>query len=190
MIYDIGYCSREIKSYSDTTDKCYLTWRNMLKRCYSTEKKYENYRKQGVKVCNEWLDYVVFKSWYDRNYYEIGTEKMSLDKDILNHGNKLYCPENCIFVPMLVNQLFVKNTGIRGNLPIGVYYDTHKRKYISCCSINGKNHRTEHKDADSAFTCYKAEKEKYIKEVAESYRGKIPDKLYNAMMMYEVREYD
>lgn len=147
MVYGIGYCSEKINRYSNTDDKSFLTWRNMLKRCYSSEKKYENYREQGIVVCEEWLDFSVFRKWYDRNYYEIPAEDMSLDKDIIHHGNRVYCPENCIFVPKLINQLFVSNKLKRGNLPIGVYYNKKKKCFISCCSINGKNHQKEHRKA-------------------------------------------
>jgi hypothetical protein len=187
MVYGIGYCSEKINRYSNTDDKSFLTWRNMLKRCYSSEKKYENYREQGIVVCEEWLDFSVFRKWYDRNYYEIPAEDMSLDKDIIHHGNRVYCPENCIFVPKLINQLFVSNKLKRGNLPIGVYYNKKKKCFISCCSINGKNHQKEHRDVLAAFECYKKEKENHIKDIAEAYKDKIPDRLFNAMMMYEVK---
>lgn len=39
---------------------------------------------------------------------------MALDKDILNKGNKVYCPENCIFVPRRINNLFTKSNRVRG----------------------------------------------------------------------------
>lgn len=190
MVYGIGYCSDKTSRYSNTYDKCFLAWRNMLKRCYSTEKKYENYRLQGIVVCDEWLDFSVFKKWYERNYYEIPGEEMSLDKDIIHHGNKVYCPENCVFVPKLINQIFVSNKLNRGNLPIGVYYSKKNKCYVSCCSIDGENHKKEHKSAIAAFECYKYEKEKYIRSVAEAYRDRIPDRLFNAMMMYEVKVTD
>ena len=112
---------------------------------------------------------------------------MSLDKDIIHHGNKVYCPENCIFVPKSINQVFVSNKLKRGDLPIGVYYSKKRKCFISCCSIDGKNHKKDHRDAVSAFECYKQEKEKYIKAIAEAYKDKIPDRLFNAMMMYEVK---
>ena len=35
--------------------------------------------------------------------------------------------------------------------------------------------------------CLKQVKEDYIHAVAKSYYGEIPDRLYNAMMMYEVK---
>ena len=37
-----------------------------------------------------------------------------------------------------------------------------------------------------AFQVYKQAKEDYIKEVAEEYKGKIDNRLYEALMNYEV----
>ncbi|MBR1931683.1 MAG: hypothetical protein IJ833_09490 [Lachnospiraceae bacterium] len=187
MKYGVGYHSKPSKRYGDTNDKCFLTWRNMLKRCYSLEDKYKNYRDLGITVCEEWHDFCVFEKWFDRNYYEVQNEEMQLDKDILNHGNTIYCPENCIFVPRNINALFIKSRNRRGDLPIGVSYSEKHRCYISCCSVYGKNIKGLHKDIISAFERYKSVKEDYIHTVAESYAGRIPHRLYVAMMTYEVK---
>ena len=92
MVYGKGNSN----NHSNPKDQCFLTWRNMLKRCYSSEQKYKNYKEQEIVVCDEWLDFLTFKSWYDRNFYRVDNEEMNLDKDILCHGNKMYCPEYCI----------------------------------------------------------------------------------------------
>lgn len=181
MIYGKG----ESENHSNPKDQCYLTWRNMLKRCYSGEKKYDNYKEQGITVCDEWLNFLTFKSWYDRNFYQIENEQMNLDKDILCHGNTLYCPEYCIFVPKRINGLFVKAKNRRGDLPIGVQRG--KGCFISSCSVNGKNIKSKHKDSMSAFLRYKEIKEKHVKEIANQYKNKIPQRLYEAMMMFEVK---
>lgn len=181
MVYGKG----NSRNQSDTTDPCFRTWRNMLKRCYSTEEKYEEYRRQGVSVCDEWLDFDVFKKWYKRNFYQVDSEEMQLDKDVLKHGNLIYCPEYCVFVPKSINMLFVRNKNARTELPIGVY--KFKDKYRSSCSVFGKNVRKDFKDPISAFEEYKRVKEKYVKFMAEKYRNKIPENLYNAMMMFEVK---
>ena len=186
MLYGVGYCSTPTEEYGKTENKCYLTWRNMLKRCYSNESKYENYRKLGIVVCDEWLDFVVFKKWFDRNYYEIPGEEMQLDKDIINHGNTIYSPENCVFVPKKINALFIKSKNHRGDLPIGVSYSKQRRCYMSCCSVYGKNINHYHKDITSAFEKYKEIKEEYVRIMAQTYADKIPNRLYNAMMMFEV----
>lgn len=181
MVYGKGYSDNQ----SNPNNPCFITWRNMLKRCYSREKEYEEYQRQGVSVCDEWLNFDVFKKWYERNYYEVGNEQMHIDKDILKHGNLVYCPEYCVFVPRTINMLFVRNKNERNGLPIGVYES--ENRFISCCSVFGKNVKKKHKDPISAFEEYKKVKENYVKTVANQYKDKIPENLYNAMMMFEVR---
>lgn len=39
---------------------------------------------------------------------------------------------------------------------------------------------------EAAFNAYKCEREKYIKEIALIFKGKIPTKVYNALINYEV----
>lgn len=66
-----------------------------------------------------------------------------------------------------------------------------KNYFRAYCSIyaNGNKkqkflgHFTTSKEA---FYAYKTFKEQYIKEVAEEYKNKIPQKLYEAMYRYEV----
>ena len=87
----------------------------MLRRCYDEKlhKKYPTYI--DCKVCEEWLNFQNFAKWYYNNYYEIENEKICLDKDILHKGNKIYSPDNCVFVPNNINVLFVKSDKSRGD---------------------------------------------------------------------------
>lgn len=39
---------------------------------------------------------------------------------------------------------------------------------------------------EEAFYVYKIEKEKYIKEVADEYKGRIPENVYQALYAYQV----
>lgn len=89
------------------------------------------------------------------------------------------------FVPKRINTLFVRSRNRRGALPIGVYRG--KGCFISSCSVNGKNVTGKHKDQISAFLRYKEIKEKHVKEIANQYKGKIPQRLYEAMIMFEVK---
>lgn len=115
---------------------------------------------------------------------------MSLDKDILKRGNKVYSPETCIFVPMKINQLFIKNKTVRNsNLCIGVRYNKNKNKYqAQCGTLDERKVKTICcvDTLEEAFNKYKAFKENLIKLVAQQYKDKIPNKLYEAMISYEV----
>lgn len=166
---------------------CYSFWKSMIHRCY--DEKYYN-KHLTYKNCNvneELLNFQNFGKWFEENYYECDNEKMHLDKDILYKGNKIYSSSTCIFVPQRINELFIKSDKTRGNLPIGVSYDKEQEKYKSYCNINGKQKTLgRYNTPEEAFQCYKHFKEKYIKEVADEYKDKIPNKLYEAMYNYEV----
>lgn len=107
----------------------------------------------------------------------------ALDKDILSKGNKIYSPNTCIFVPIRINSLFIKNDADRGKYPIGVYYEKSTNNFVANCNtINQKNVRIgRYNKQEDAFQAYKIFKENYIKEVANEYKDKIPEKLYEAM---------
>ena len=165
--------------------KCYEVWLSMLRRCYdpNTHKKQPTYK--GCIVCEEWHNFQVFAQWFYEHYYELENERMTLDKDILCKGNKVYSPETCVFTPNFINVLFTKCNKTRGNLPIGVSkkgdkFQAHLNK------DNRKIHLGMFNTPEEAFQTYKKAKEQYIKELAEKYKSQIPYELYEALMNYEV----
>ena len=121
-------------------------------------------------------------AWFNENYYKIAGEKMELDKDILYKGNKIYSRDTCIFVPQRINTLFVKNDNARGKGPIGVD-QLPSGNYIARCSNGfGKYiHLGTYNTKEEAFHVYKNYKEKVIKEVIDSYEGKIPEPFYSKL---------
>ena len=173
--------------------KCYDTWQSMLQRCYDNKyhEKYPTYI--NCEVCDEWLNYQNFGTWYEGNYYEVKDEVMCLDKDILDKGNKIYSPENCVFVPENINKLFIKCDRSRGEYPLGVIYHKHAKKFMAQYNIYDlETNKSKHKHLgyydtpEQAFQTYKQFKEKNIKEVADYYKEQIPTKLYDAMYTYKV----
>ena len=175
----------------DVFDKTYIRWHNMLARCYSEKhhKRFPSYRE--CKVADEWLNYSNYKKWIDENYYTVDDEVMEVDKDILHKGNKLYSPDNCVFVPRSINSLFVSGKASRGDLPIGITRSKNGKEYIVRARSNqaGKHKQRivgHYDNIIDAFEKYKEEKEKLIQETAEQYKDKIPQKLYDAMMNWVV----
>ena len=173
------------------TTKSYSVWHSMLIRCYSDEcqKKHPTYK--DCCVCEEWHNYSNFKKWFNDNYYEIEGERMDLDKDILMKGNKIYSPNTCVFVPQNINTLFIKSNKSRGKYPIGINFNKDANKFTAQCSIfyNGKSKLKGlgyYNTIEDAFEVYKKFKEANIKQIADEYKDKIPDKLYEAMYNYKV----
>jgi len=188
-IFGIGYLGQE-KQTGINNDVEYGRWHHILDRCYNNESYSKNTSYKGCTVCEEWHNFQNFKKWFNKNYYKVDNEKMCIDKDILHKWNKIYSPDNCIFVPEKINKLFVRGVSRRGNTPIGVsIYDNVIYARMSKV-INGKWTRVEigshYSNVEEAFTAYKIHKEAYIKEVAEQYKNQIPKPLYIAMVNYIV----
>ena len=173
------------------TTKYYEHWHHMLQRCYDSKFQEERSTYKDCFANEETHCLQDFGMWFDKNYYEIEGEVMCLDKDILVKGNKEYSFNTMIFVPQRINTLFTKRDNCRGDLPIGVSY--HKRDNIyraRCNTLKGTKYLGSYNTPEEAFLAYKKFKEQYIKEVADEYKDKIPQRLYDAMYAWEVEEDD
>ena len=178
-VLGVGYLGKNYITKEDS--KAYCTWHGMLERCYDSTYQQKKPTYKGCFVCNEWLNYSVFKQWYDNNFYVIKNDQLHLDKDILKKKNKCYCPEHCILVPRRINSLFTNGTNVRGQLPVGVTLDrTTYRARLSTLE-KGRIDLGHYKNIEEAFNAYKIAKESYIKQVAEEYKSQIPKRLYEAM---------
>ena len=70
--------------------RLYGIWLNMKARCTNPNSgNHKDYLDRGIKVCEEWMDYMSFKEWALSHGYR---DDLSIDR-VDNDGN--YCPENC-----------------------------------------------------------------------------------------------
>lgn len=169
----------------DCTSESYLRWHDMIHRCYNAKFHERQSQYKECSVCEEWLNYSNFKVWYDKNKY--GEAQLDLDKDILFKNNKIYDPAHVVLVPHEINTLFIAGDKRRGDLPIGVSFDTSKNKYRACLNMDGKSKKLGVFDnSEDAFKRYKEYKKDLIQDMAEQYKGKIPDKAYQAMLNWKV----
>lgn len=159
----------------------YQNWICMIRRCYDFKRKgkYPSYY-GNCTVCREWHNFQNFAEWYSKHYYEVGTERMHLDKDILYPGNKLYSPETCLIVPQGINMLFLNKTNKRG-LPNGI---TQNSKGLYRAKYN-EEELGEFETLDEAYKKYTGSKKSHILRVLEKYKSKIPEKVYRAVLEYE-----
>lgn len=187
-IYGVGYLGLGMyksKTKSGKHITSYETWRTMIMRCYDegAEKRFPAYYGK-ITVCEEWHNYQSFARWYEDNFYSIGDGRMHLDKDILNQGNKMYSPENCIFVPQRINEIFhIAARKKSDGLPVGIRIYAPNGKYIA--SYDGKSVGT-YKTVEEAIDAYLKAKKNKILRVAEEYKDVIPKKLYEALLVYKV----
>lgn len=72
-------------------------WRAILHRCYKeTDEHYDYYGGRGIKVCDDWHNFETFQEWALANGY---ADNLTIDR---LDGNKDYCPNNCSWATMTV----------------------------------------------------------------------------------------
>lgn len=85
----IKQCKKRAK-HNLTDTRIHQIWEKMNGRCYcKTSPDYKNYGGRGIKVCNEWKEFLPFYDWAINNGYQ---ENLSIDRIDVN-GN--YEPFNC-----------------------------------------------------------------------------------------------
>lgn len=80
----------ELHGYAGT--KLYYVWFQMKKRCTEKSPKSNRYYDRGIRVCQEWVNFIPFKDWALQNGYKEGLQIDRID------NSKGYYPENCRFV--------------------------------------------------------------------------------------------
>jgi len=116
-----------------------------------------------------------------------GFDGWELDKDIIHKGSKLYSKDSCCFVPTEVNLLLTKCDNSRGEYPVGVYFDKPSGKFMARLRINGKmKYLGLFSTPEEAFFAYKLAKEAQIKAVAEKWKHLLDERVFQALLAYEV----
>jgi len=166
--------------------KEYRLWQGMLERCFYEKFKQRCPAYEGVTCSKEWLSMTKFIEDVSQ-MRGFGLSGWALDKDILQKGNKLYSKDNCCFVPQEVNSLLTKSDNSRGEYPVGVCFHKTRGKFMAYLNINGKmKHLGYFTTPEEAFQAYKAAKEAQIKVVAEKWKHLLDDRVYQALLDYEV----
>ncbi len=172
-------------SHNYIRDPAHLTWTNMIKRCYDTSYLKHRSTYKDCEVVENWHNYQNFAKWFYSVEYKL--QGWHLDKDLLVKGNRVYGPNFCVFLPAELNNLILLNSNIRGDLPIGVTCHKKNKKYKAQLRVGGKNLNLPLRDsALDSFLDYKKEKERYIKVVAQKWKGSIDPRAFSALLNYEV----
>jgi len=164
----------------------YQLWKSMLQRCFYEKYKQKHPTYQDVACSKDWLSMTKFiEDVSQMNGF--GFDGWALDKDIIQKGNKLYSKDTCCFVPLEVNSLLIKRDNSRGEWPVGVCFDKATGKFTASLRINGKRkHLGYFNTPEEAFQVYKLAKEAYIKVVAEKWQHLLDERVFQALMKYEV----
>lgn len=88
--YQKKQTSKATRTHGREPKRLYSIWSNMKTRCYNKNTEcYRNYGGRGIKVCDEWKKFEVFRDWALSNGY---SDDLTIDR-IDNDGN--YDPSNC-----------------------------------------------------------------------------------------------
>ena len=181
-----------VGKYTPTTNKKERNlWGGLMERCFS-----ETYHKtkptyKGITVCDEWLNFQNFAAWCETQSFFNAKDDFGkayqLDKDLLIRGNKVYSPETCCFIPSQINSLFSYVKSTKGAYPAGVSYMKNRGKFEAYFSKRGKRVNLGHfRTPEEAFIAYKTAKETHIKEMAKEWKDRIDERVYQALLNYEV----
>lgn len=193
---------REQEYYDYNTVKgnpAYTIYEGIYARCYGDDSRFVNQCYDDACMCDEWKNSRdAFIEWYSANYYECDGERMAVDKDLLCRGNREYSPDKCCLLPETINSALASATKRRSRYKsvrryaIGVDYDKARDKFFARITPFGhdKQVKLHYWDTEEeAFQEYKLFKESEIRILALRYRDKIPDRLFDALIKYEVRPY-
>ena len=174
--YGIAYIGNTKTKDNGIEKTSYRIWVGILDRVF--DGKLKSYDK--VSISDEWLSYENFEIWYNKNIYNIGNEKMCIDKDILSNENKIYSEDTCIIIPERINNMLIdfynKETGL-------TYRDRVKKYEVSCRDFDGKKkYLGYYENKDDAILVYRKFKINTIIEVINSYKDKLPKNIYDLII--------
>lgn len=186
-VFGVGYLGIGDYSRKNST-LCYTKWVSIIRRCY-----YEGYHAnqkcyKDVTVCKEWHDFQNFAKWFQDNYNATTMKGWELDKDIICKDCKQYSPETCCFIPQEINKFFTVKPK-KSKLPLGVYKQFNKYK-TNISMGKGKRQVTSFDRLEDAILHYNTTKNKYGVTLAEKWKDKISDIIYNKLVSYKLEIID
>ena len=195
-IEELGRQQEYIPYITLKSNTAYSIWNGIYKRCYKDNDVYD-----GSFMCDLWrYDKDSFAEWWGSEYYECDGESMAVDKDLLFPGNKEYAPDKCCILPQTLNTMLSnckkhkmgKWRSARMDLPLGVRYDSKMKMYYGEIKPYGHDvviRLSYWETPEEAFAEYKRHRQADILIMADKYKNKVPKKVYDALLRFEVKPY-
>ena len=154
-----------------------ILWYGIKNRCYGgRHKSYD-----GCTVSENFLDFQYFAEWCN-NQIGWNEDGWHLDKDFLIGGNKVYGEDTCVFVPRVINNIF-NDTPDNGSGLTGAIWISHSERYQARCCEFGKQHAYGlYNTAEEAHQVWVEKKLIYVRKVAEMYKGRVRDEVYQKLI--------
>jgi len=166
----------------------YESWKGILTRAYCEKfhKKHPSYL--GVTVCDEWLNFQVFASWWNKEPNS-GRVDFHLDKDLRIGGNKEYSPRACSFVPASINALIAGCDNACGSLPQGVR--TRGKAFQAALRVKGKSvYLGTYGTPEQAFKAYQSAKEQHVRLMAQEWKQHLRTEVYEYLVGWRLSKED
>lgn len=114
-------CGCITKKHGMFGTRIYNVWHTMKERCYvPSQSSYKNYGGRGIKVCDEWQEFIPFMKWAYANGYDENAPRGQCTLDRIDYNGD-YCPENCRWVDMNVQH---NNTSANVYIEYNGVFDT------------------------------------------------------------------
>jgi hypothetical protein len=120
------------KMHGESHTRLHNIWLDMRRRCENPSRQaYSRYGGRGIKVCDEWQDYLCFAEWARSNGY---ADNLTIER---NDVNGIYCPKNCTWVPL--------EAQARNRRPtFWVTFDGRKMSLAEACELAGLPYKQVH----------------------------------------------
>lgn len=160
--------------------KFLVTWKALVRRCYSKTFCDNRPNTKGYYLCEEWRHLSNYKKWYDENY----VEGYQLAAYLVDSDEKERGPNNCVFLPEHLIKFMVKPVNLDGSL-VGVQRykapnGNKNKQYKSHCNnpITGiQEFCGYHFTQEEAHSAWKVKKCEFANLLADNYTGIIDDKV-------------
>lgn len=183
-VHGVGYNSggRHIVSIKCMRTSTYMTWYNMMTRCYSEKLHNRLPQYKNCEVDEVWKDFQGFAEWYEgHDFAGLGYH---LDKDLLVSGNELYSPDNCCLLPQELNKLITSGKRSRDCL-VGTHWSKRAEKWLSSVSVDNKQVHLGTFDTElEAHLAYIKSKEILVRQEALFWFGKVEPRAYEALISW------
>lgn len=151
----------------------YTKWYDMLKRCSPNAGEYLSRYYGKVSVSPSWLNFQNFAMWYSGQKYLIENEPACLDKDLLGYSD-LYSEYTCCVIPRSLNMFIIRFSKDWK----GYCFHNQNQNYVS---RRGGKTVGSFSSTEEAKIAYNLAVEIKIKEVIDSFEGKLEEKVIHAL---------
>jgi len=190
-VYGIGYFGHGkylCRDSSGVMTASYMTWANMLRRCYKEYASDPSCRTYSAEVASEWHNYQNFAEWYCTaiEKFEEFSIAPKLDKDLFSMGARgnLYSPDTCCILPNIINCALVELRDTNKNRH-GV--SIKRGKFLASVMYKGKQHYSSHLTEEGAVQDYCRMKSEFLRELAGEYMHVLDTKVYDKLINWEPR---